>query len=117
MDTLLSLAFSTLLTGASAFVCTYFVRQAFKAFLPKVEETFAFRLALRALAVLFGVGLGACAHGLFPDSLSPLAATLLGGLSGFGARDAYDAYKGLRKGAVEAAKKRVVGAIEGKGEA
>jgi hypothetical protein len=96
MSQIFWVGFGWVLCGASAFALTFLARAPARAASRRLAEGEPFRVALRAFAVAFGVVVGYLGRGSLFLGLAPLPAALLGGLAGFGARDAYDAYKAAR---------------------
>jgi hypothetical protein len=112
LSTVIWIGFGWLLCGASAFGLTWLVRAGVGLISKPFAEGEAFKVALRFFAVLFGVVVGYLGRGSLFPGLQGLPAALLGGLAGFGARDAYDAYKALRgevKGVAQARLKALGG--------
>jgi hypothetical protein len=109
VDQLLWIAFGFVLDGASAFALVWFVRKAVSLTAPRVADGEPFKVVLRALAVAFGLAVGYLGRGSLFPGLQALPAALLGGLAGYCARDAYDAFKAAKG----AARSRALEAIAG----
>ena len=86
---------SCVLLGAAVYVWVYLVRRILIALRPSAKDAAWFPVFLKALAVASGVLLALLGKSSLFATVDTFKSALLGGLSGFLARDAWDIFKAV----------------------